>query len=66
MSAGVVTVDAAELIALYHSAAALHDLVHAGPDVDAHAAHMAARAMSLAVLRRLRDLKTGPVTRAAA
>ena len=62
---GVVTVDVAELIAIYQTMGALHDLVHAPPaDVDAHAALMAARGLSLGMLRRLRDLSTGPVTRA--
>lgn len=65
MSGGVVTVDVAELIAIYRTAGALHDLVYAHPaDVDPHAANMAARGLSLALQRRLRDLQTGPVVRA--
>lgn len=64
MSGGVVTVDVAELIAIYRTAGALHDLVYSHPaDVDPHAANMAARGLSLALQRRLRDLQTGPVVR---
>lgn len=65
MSGGVVTVDVAELIAIYQTMGALHDLVHARPaEVDPYDAIMAARGLSLSMLRRLRDLNTGPVVRA--
>lgn len=56
--------EVAELIADYQTMGALHDLVHAPPsDVDPHSALMAARGLSLSMLRRLRDLPTGPVVR---
>ena len=60
-----VAVDVADLCAIHQMMQALTELVHAPPDeVDAHAAIMAARGLSCSMLRRLRDLETGPVVRA--
>ena len=65
---GVATlaIDVADLCALHQTMRALHDLVHAPPaEVDAHASLMAARGLSVAMLRRLGEVSAGPVLRAA-
>ena len=63
----VVAVDVADLCALHQTMRALHDLVHAPPaELDAHAALMAARGLSCAMLRRLGDVSAGPIEPTAA
>lgn len=63
----VVAVDVADLCALHQTMRELHDLVHATPaDVDPHAALIAARGLSLAMLRRLGEVSAGPVGQSAA
>lgn len=59
-----VTIDVADVIAIRQMMCALHELLHAPADVDAHAALMASRGLSLSMMRRLSALQTGPVVRA--
>lgn len=59
-----VAIDVADLCGLHQTMQALHDLVHSTPaDVDPHAAIMAARGLSCAMLRRLGEVSAGPRVR---